>query len=94
MATGRVRNALDEARRFAVAMHGAALLYNVLLAERAEKLGLLEHEERRDQYAAQLEEWRREVESSDLGGWDLNQLWTLVTEQERPAAGAHAQLRD
>ena len=36
-AAGRVRNALDEARRFAVAMHGAALLYNVLLAERAEE---------------------------------------------------------
>ena len=86
VATGRVRNALDEARRFAVAMHGAALLYNVLLAERAGKLGLLEHEQRRDNYAAQLEEWLREVESSDLGGWDLNQLWTLVTEQERPAA--------
>ena len=84
--TGRVRNALDEARRFAVAMHGAALLYNVLLAERAGKLGLLEHEERRDHYAAQLEEWQREIESSDLGRWDLNQLWTLVTEQERPAA--------
>ncbi len=84
-ATGRVRNALDEARRFAVAMHGAALLYNVLLAERAGELGLLEHDERRDHYAEQLEEWRREVESSDLGGWDLNQLWTLVTEQERPA---------
>ena len=85
-AAGRVRNALDEARRFAVAMHGAALLYNVLLAERAEELGLLEHEERRDHYAAQLEEWQREIESSDLGRWDLNQLWTLVTEQERPAA--------
>ena len=74
VATGRVRNALDEARRFVVALHGAALLYNVLLAERAGKLGLLEHEQRRDHYAAQLEEWRREVESSDLGGWDLNQL--------------------
>ena len=37
-AGGRVREALDEARRFAVAMHGAALLYNVLLAERAECL--------------------------------------------------------
>ena len=86
VATGRVSNALDEARRFAVAMHGAALLYNVLLAERAGKLGISEHEQRRDHYAEQLEEWCREVESSDLGSWDLNQLWTLVTEQERPAA--------
>ena len=86
VATGRVSNALDEARRFAVAMHGAALLYNVLLAERAGKLGISEHEQRRDHYAEQLEEWCREVESSDLGSWDLNQLWTLVTEQERPTA--------
>ena len=86
VAAGRVRNALDEARRFAVAMHGAALLYNVLLAERAEEFGLLGHEDRRDHFVARLEEWRREIESSDLGAWDLHQLWTLVTEQERPAA--------
>ena len=43
-AEGSVREALDEARRFSVAMHGAALLYNLLLAERAEELGLSRHE--------------------------------------------------
>ena len=43
-ATGQVRDAVNEARRFAVAMHGAALLYNVLLAERAEELSLSQHE--------------------------------------------------
>ena len=43
-ATGQVRDAVNEARRFAVAMHGAALLYNTLLAERAEKLGLSQYE--------------------------------------------------
>ena len=32
-ASGPVRGALEETRRFAVSMHGAALLYNVLLAE-------------------------------------------------------------
>ena len=36
-AIGMVCDAVNEARRFAVAMHGAALLYNALLAERAEK---------------------------------------------------------
>ena len=85
-ATGRVRDALDEARRFAVAMHGAALLYNVRLAERAEALGLSEYEGRRDQFTARLDEWRREIEASDVGGWDLDRLWTLVAEQGRPAA--------
>ena len=85
--TGVVRDALDEARRFAVAMHGAALLYNVLLAERAEELGLSLHEGSRDHFAAQLDDWHREVEASDLGGWNLDQLWALVEKQGRPAAG-------
>ena len=67
-------------------MHGAALLYNVLLAERAEALGLSEYEGRRDQFTARLDEWRREIEASDVGGWDLDRLWTLVAEQGRPAA--------
>ena len=84
-ATGRVRDALDEARRFAIAMHGAALLYNVLLAERAEAL-LSEYEGRRDQFTARLDEWRREIEASDVGGWNLDRLWALVAEQGRPAA--------
>ena len=79
-ATGRVRDALDEARRFAVAMHGAALLYNVLLAERAEELGLSEYDGRRDDYTSRLDEWRLEIEASDVGGWELDRLWTLVAE--------------
>ena len=80
-ARGRVRDALDEARRFAVAMHGAALLYNVLLAERAQKLGLSKFDGHRNRFATRLDEWHRELEDSDVGGWDLNGLWTLVAEQ-------------
>ena len=79
--TGRVRDALEEARRFAVAMHGAALLYNVLLAERAEGLGLSEYDDSRDYFTAQLDEWCGEVEASDLGGWELDRLWALVAGQ-------------
>ena len=85
-ATGRVRDALHEARRFAVAMHGAALLYNVLLAERADELGLSEYDGRRDEFTTLLDEWRHEIESSDVGRWDLNRLWALAAEQGRPVA--------
>ena len=85
-AKGQVRDALDEARRFAVAMHGAALLYNLLLAERAEELGLSEHAGRRDRYTTRLGEWQEEVQRSDVGTWDLNGLWALVAAQGRPAA--------
>ena len=83
--TGRVRVALDEAHRFAVAMHGAALLYNVLLGERAEELGLTEYSGRRDHFTTRLDDWCDEIEASDAGAWDLERLWTLVSEQGRPA---------
>ena len=85
-AKGRVLDALEEARRFALAMHGAALLYNVLLAERAQELDLSDSEGRRDDFSGRLDEWHREVEASDMGGWNLDQLWTLVSEQGRPVA--------
>lgn len=85
-ATGRVRSALDEARRFAVAMHGAALLYNVLLAERAEELSLSQYEGHRDHFASRLDDWCGEVGASDLGSRDLNNLWALLAEHGRTIA--------
>ena len=68
-ATDQVRDAVNEARRFAVAMHGAALLYNVLLAERAEQLNLSQHEGRRDLFAGLLDRWRDEVAEHGLREW-------------------------
>lgn len=85
-AKGQVRDALDEARRFSVAMHGAALLYNLLLAERAEELGLAGHEARREGYTAGLDEWQKDFEAINAETWDLNRLWALVAVQGRPAA--------
>ena len=84
--TGRVREALDEARRFAVAMHGASLLYNVLLAERAKELGLSDCGGLRDDFAGRLDDWHLEIEASDVMGWDLVRLWALVAEQGRPVS--------
>ena len=83
---GPVRDALDEARRFSVAMHGAALLYNLLLAERAEELGLTGHDGRRDGYMTRLDEWQEDFQAINPGAWDLNGLWALVAAQGRPAA--------
>ena len=85
-ATGHVRDAVNDARRFAVAMHGAALLYNALLAERAEKLGLSQHEGRRDHFVVLLDRWRDEVEEHGLRDWNLDQLWALVARQGKPAS--------
>lgn len=85
-AEGPVRDALEEARRFSVAMHGAALLYNLLLAERAEELGLAGHDGRRDRYTTRLDEWQEDFQAINPGAWDLNGLWGLVAVQGRPAA--------
>lgn len=81
-----IDDVLQEARRFSVVMHGAALLYNVLLAERAEQLGLTRHETLRDRFAARLDQWRAEIESSDILTWDLDSLWALLPDTRRDAA--------
>ena len=83
-AEGPAREVLDEARRFAVAIHGAALLYNLLLAERAEALELPANEGRRDRFATRLDDWSQKIEGSDIMSWDLDGLWTLVARQGRP----------
>ena len=85
-ALGQVRDAVNEARRFAVAMHGAALLYNALLAERAEKLGLSQYEGRRDHFTDLLARWRDEVEEHGVRDWNLDQLWDLVARQGKPVS--------
>ena len=85
-AFGQIGDAVNEARRFAVAMHGAALLYNVLLAERAEKLGLSQYEGRREHFTNLLDHWCDEVEEHGLRDWNLDQLWALVARQGRPVS--------
>ena len=83
-APGHIRDALGEARRFALAMHGASLLYNVLLAERAAELSLTDYDGYREDFTDRLDDWRSEVEASDVPSWDLGRLWALVAEQGRP----------
>ena len=83
---GPVWDAVDEARRFAIVMHGAALLYNVLLSERAETLGLSQHKGQREHFANEIQQWQEEVRTKNLDRWDLDRLWALVTEQGRPVS--------
>ena len=68
------------AEGFSLIMNGAALLYNVLVAERYEAAGLTRvtapSQEHRDGY----EEWLDKLESNDLllHDWDPEGLWGLV----------------
>jgi len=66
------RALLDQARRFSDAMHGAALLYNVMLAEQAENGDLC------DEHASTLERWAAATDSGRLANWNLSDLWASV----------------
>lgn len=80
-ADGEAAHALELARRFALLQHGAALLYNLLLAERAEQLGLAALEGHRELYGTEIEDWVEEIRVEDLDSWELHELWSQVALQ-------------
>ncbi|MBZ5538185.1 MAG: DUF6361 family protein [Acidobacteriia bacterium] len=70
----RCREQLEHARNFSEMIHGAQLLYNLLLAEKTadkEKLG---------SYTKRLEEWftRIRTRSTAFDSWDRRQFWDVV----------------
>ncbi|KGN37507.1 DUF6361 family protein [Knoellia subterranea] len=75
---------LDHARLFAVSMHGAALLYNLLVAEEYEKAGFTTVSDPVAHYREALAAWADEEIaplSADLTAWDTAEFWQLVIEQ-------------
>ncbi|QGG94361.1 DUF6361 family protein [Actinomarinicola tropica] len=81
-----------DAERFSVVMHGAALLYNLLLAERYEALGLNSVDAPVDTYRALLEDWAGEAEdlSDRIRAWDLATWWPTIREHN-PRIGPSTQ---
>ncbi|MCT2538762.1 DUF6361 family protein [Sedimentimonas flavescens] len=74
------RAIVKQAERFSALMHGAALLYNLLLAERAQALhGATAGDggARVDDYRHRLEAWRAGLDPQLLADWDLDVLWEL-----------------
>lgn len=71
-----IRKVIDLGRRFSGLMHGAALLYNLMLSE------LRSDEERRLLYEGQLRAWAEELTTEDLSRWDPDELWRFVSEQK------------
>jgi hypothetical protein len=74
-----LRGALEHARLFSLAMHGAALLYNLLLARRGAELGYDGMDDHADHYEDQLANWWGEV-APDPGvhDWDRTDFWRTV----------------
>jgi hypothetical protein len=80
----RLRGWLGHAERFAVTVHGAALLYNLMLAEKIDA-GLqsgLDGGELVERYRGALQNWAADVGAlgPDLGNWDLPVFWQLTRE--------------
>ena len=70
----RLGEELDHAQNFSETMHGAALLYNLLLAREKESNDLIK------EYEEWLAEWWEELKqrSEELGRWSRSRLWALL----------------
>ncbi len=71
---------LHDAKLFAVCMHGAALLYNLMLSERQR------HERRIEIYRSELEKWAADAATleADLADWQLDRVWQVARATSLP----------
>lgn len=86
------QSSLMQARAFSAAVHGAQLLYNLLIAEEYERAGLDRLSDPVDDYRARLARWATGLPALvDLDTWDLDALLRLVDRQR--GAPAHPAAR-
>jgi len=71
---------VEDARCFSLVMHGASLLYNLLLAKAYVSKGFDAIADQTDVYAEELSEWgdRVDADMAALSSWDLRRWWTDV----------------
>ncbi|GAA5038800.1 DUF6361 family protein [Actinopolymorpha pittospori] len=71
---------LRHAELFSLAVHGAALLYNLQIAERYEAEKLTQVEYPVDHYRERLKEWSNNVQAEyRLPSWDRTGMWSIAT---------------
>lgn len=68
-----LRTLVRDAELFSAFMHGAALLYNLILAELAKR------EERVAEYREKHAAWERELDRTGLECWSLTEFWDRIT---------------
>lgn len=81
----QIQRQLTHAQNLSEVMHGAALLYNLILSE------LTGNQEREQEYVTRLGRWASAViapRQGELAAWDLDDLWTCAE-----AEGARIGLR-
>jgi Family of unknown function (DUF6361) len=84
---------LEHARLFSLAIHGAALLYNLELGRRYEAAGLTRIEQPSRRYAERFDVWVGEcVRDKGLATWDRTDFWMHVIAQN-PRVGSNYSAR-
>ncbi|MGW4464746.1 DUF6361 family protein [Micromonospora sp. NPDC004704] len=83
---------LRHAERFSLAMHGAALLYNLLIAERYEQAGFDEHVDPVGRYREALAGWGETVANWSWSRSDRAAMWAAVIGQN-PRVSTNASAR-
>lgn len=81
--SGRNLSIVDQAERFARVMNGAALLYNLMLAERAAAMQGAEGGRWHDlstEYRTRLGDWQAEGSARLASAWSLAGLWSLTSQ--------------
>ena len=79
-----IKKKLQHARNFSEIMHGAAWLYNVMLAEEANKTAKNhEQDDLFTKYRDAILEWYKNIksESARFVSWDKKMFWEIVTAQ-------------
>jgi hypothetical protein len=78
-AEDRIRDELTHAELFSLCQHGAALLYNLLIAERYEAAGLTEVDDPVDWYRELLKQWEADCRDTPaLKHWRQQSMWSCV----------------
>ena len=80
-----LQNQIEHGRNFSEVMHGAQLLYNLILAEKRS------WQEQIDQYRSELDDWWRLMSERDgaLRTWDRREFWRIVL-QGNPRVSSRA----
>lgn len=74
----QVRITVDHAERFSRLMHGASLLYNLMLSEKAARMQAMEDSswhERVATYCERFDAWAEETPAQLFEDWELSDLW-------------------
>lgn len=77
-----LRYQVTHARAFSTVMHGAQLLYNLMLAERHEAAGLEGHEGLIEEYEGRIVRWAHELPGEvRIDTWDAHEMIALANGQ-------------